>query len=281
MRRHRTSERMILTLSGALIFGCSGQETPSDGAGPETKVRAPTSVPSLVEIEGASTSTGFAIGTLRRSEQVESFRITRHPITVSEYQACVQAGACVEVAGALACTAQQRHSLGEVDIASDDVPIVCAAPIEANRYCAWIGGRLPTLSEWLLAARGTSVRRHPWGNTAPTCEQHPGGSGTAGESGACAQAEDRRRALEVGRHPDGSSPSGVEDVLLTPGELIAGSATAMVPACGTTGEACVAYGLTPGAIDAVAALPRTRGKGPTRGLGPDPAYGFRCSLEGL
>lgn len=51
------------------------------------------------------------------------------------------------------------------EASSDQVPLNCASWFEAAAFCAWDGGRLPTLREFAYAAVGGAEQRlYPWGN---------------------------------------------------------------------------------------------------------------------
>ncbi|WXA94519.1 hypothetical protein LZC95_49755 [Pendulispora brunnea] len=117
------------------------------------------------------------------------------------------------------------------------------------------------------------MTRFAWGDTSPGCQQHPEGKGSffsPGSMTSCALNDDPLRAFSVGQHPAGAGSSGIEDVLLSPGELIDVSMDAYTMACVAPFAACVAYGVVPAAIDGFE--PVTAGET----AAANKAYSFRC-----
>jgi len=150
--------------------------------------------------------------------ELDAFAIESHEVTVGEYHACVEAGACTEIdilgkSWIPACTSDPRaHRVN-----MKEMPIDCMSIQQAESFCAWLGRRLPTEAEWEKAARGTDGRKYPWGSAEPTCElAHFEGC----EPPPAAIGHGLSNATHIGTHPKGASPYGVEDMAGNVYELV-------------------------------------------------------------
>ncbi|HHH30226.1 MAG TPA: hypothetical protein ENK57_18055, partial [Polyangiaceae bacterium] len=135
-----------------------------------------------------------------REITLESFRIGRREVTVAEYRRCVEEEACTAAGltdDAIAC------SWGAAS--GDQSPLNCVSWEQADAYCRWAGGALPTETQWEAAARGNDGRRYPWGDDPPLCSH----AVMKDEQGAgCG----RNSPWQVGSRPQGHGPYGTVDM---------------------------------------------------------------------
>jgi len=90
-----------------------------------------------------------------RSVHVDAFAIDRDEVSVAAYRTCVAAGGC-DLDALIAGDERYIH---------DDWPLVNVTWLEAQDFCRWRGGRLPTEAEWERAARGDEPdATWPWGS---------------------------------------------------------------------------------------------------------------------
>lgn len=272
-RPFRAAARVLSLTAWLAAIGCGTEEA---------AISYPPAPPGLagetVSVPSSSVVLGFTHGTLRATQAIPSFTISTYPVTREKFDTCVQAGVCSASEAKVNTTAKNGPSTARLMALSVGVD-------NARAFCAWQRGRLPTIGEWLLAARGRDIQRFPWGSTPARYDQHPyADAGQSPIAWAHPVPEPARRSvltgggcnscppslLEVGTHAANASPSGMRDALLAPRELIVGENAAPFTQCGTDNVPCVVHGLLPGAIDFVA---------PPEGSATT-AYSFRCVWGG-
>jgi len=119
---------------------------------------------------------------------LDPYQIDRFEVTNDQYQAFVQ------TTGHRPSEFSQNAGLNVANL-----PIVGINWLDADAYCQWIGGRLPTEAEWEKAARGTGGRTYPWGETAP-------------DSTLLNYNRHINQPTPVGTYPTGTSPFGMHDM---------------------------------------------------------------------
>ena len=150
------------------------------------------SVP-MVDLPGGAFLMGSTEGAADEAppqvQTVAALALDRTEVTSGAYFACVDDGTCTPPAAGPRCTPR----------AEPGKPINCVTFAQADAYCAWAGKRLPSETEWELAARDGAPHPYPWGAAAPRDQ-------------LCWQATAEGGPCEVGRFTGSRTPHGLEDM---------------------------------------------------------------------
>ena len=131
---------------------------------------------------------------------VQAFEIAKTPVTNRQYQACVDAGACERQYPKRECYMGDQNDFSL--LLKPDEPAVCVDWNQARTFSKWVGGRLPSESEWEFASRsGGADSMYPWGTAAPNCEV------------AAPQTCGLKSILPVCSRPKGNTKQGLCDMV--------------------------------------------------------------------
>ncbi len=165
---------------------CRSREMPTD---PESvEVVGPTCREGRILVPGELLSSG--VGLCVDAEEV----------TVQEFRECVDAGDCTAPVAGNYLTAMR-----------EDHPIHYVGTVDAEEYCAFAAGRLPTRVEWEAAGRGEAPSgEYPFGAEAPALGDTPPKVCAFEETSTC----------EVGSFSAGDGPFGHADLAGNVAEII-------------------------------------------------------------
>ena len=120
-----------------------------------------------------------------RQVTLDAYWIDKYEVTKRQYQQCVDLEVCSKPSIAFGADYDQH-------------PVFGVTWYQAETYCDWVEGRLPSEAEWEKAARGEHGNKYPWGNEAP--------------SARLLNFKNTKGTMPVGSFPEGASPYGALDM---------------------------------------------------------------------
>lgn len=190
----------------------------------------------------------------QRVKKLPAFRLDRTEVTRAAYARCVAARRC-EAVPELDARAVERPTH----------PVTNVTWAQAQAYCRYVKGQLPTEAQWEKAARGALGRIYPWGDEL-SC-RHANWGNFANE-GPCA-AENPGLPMPVASFPSGGTPEGVMDLAGNVWEWVQDSYESDKERRVVKGGSCCSYFVEPRASNRNAWAPTYH----------DADLGFRCAYK--
>ena len=98
-----------------------------------------------------------------RAVTLDGFWMQQTKVTNRMFTQCVAVGSCVT-------PTQELGGLVYSNPEFANHPVVGVTWDQAQSYCSWAQGSLPTEAQWEKGARGIEGNLYPWGNEDPACE---------------------------------------------------------------------------------------------------------------
>ncbi len=117
----------------------------------------------LIYIPAGDFSMGYGGDAPVHTVMLDGYWIQETKVTNRMYDQCVKAGLCTPPTQELGGPVFTNPSFASH-------PVVGVTWDQAQAYCGWIQGSLPTEAQWEKAARGLNGNAYPWGNSEPSCD---------------------------------------------------------------------------------------------------------------
>lgn len=145
----------------------------------------------------------------------KKFWIMKKEVTAAQYYQCQQSGACEKLKEWDSCNPYRYRLAKDSGSKSSQLswgkkPANCINWLNAKRFCRWVGGDLPSKSQWEYAATAgdsSLLNKYPWGGDVPSCEfaiVYDGHGAGCGNNGV---------PVEGCQRQDGNTLTGVCDMI--------------------------------------------------------------------